>query len=127
MIASKSFRRTCTVVALLGLTLGTAQLSAYTYQWMGGSTGVWNDDSGSWTRFACGSPCYEYPGTGDDAVIPDDVTFGADTFTSDDLSISDSDVRFGPTGSGYCIEVNGYTFDSVTISASSGQTAQLRG
>ncbi len=115
------------VMALLGLTVGAVRVFAYSYTWIGGSIGLWDADDGSWTRPGCGSPCYEYPGTGDDATIPDDVTFGADSFTSDDLTISNSDVRFGPTGSGYCTELSGYTFDSVSITASSGQTAQLRG
>lgn len=127
MIASKGSKRTSLMVLLTALPLTAVPVIAYTYTWIGGSAGAWDADDGAWTRTGCGSPCNEYPGTGDDAVIPESVAFGAESFTSDDLSVVDAEVRFGPTGTGYCTELDVYTFDSISISATSGNSAQLRG
>lgn len=127
MIASKSLKRTCAVMALLGLSLCAAKALAYSYTWTGNTNSLWTG-SDNWTRAGCGSPCNEYPdGTDDDATIPENITFTSYSATIDDLTISDSDVRFGGTGSGYCDSLHAYTFDTVTVTASSGNSAQLRG
>jgi len=114
-------------MALLGLSLCAVKALAYSYTWTGNTNSSWTG-SDNWTRSGCGSPCNEYPdGTDDDATVPDDVTFVDHSATIDDLTVVDSDVRFGYTGSGYCDSVHSFVFDSVTVSASSGNTAQLRG
>lgn len=127
MIASKTSRRTSLMVLLAATPLTAVPVIAYTYTWTGNTNSSWTGYD-NWTRAGCGSPCNEYPdGTDDDAVIPDGNTFPGYSITIDDLSISDSDVRFGGTGGGYCEALHVYTFDSITVSASSGETAVLRG
>lgn len=129
MIASKSLRRTCTVVALLGLCLSASTVIAFSYTWAGGSSGSWNG-SYVWNRSGC-SPCDEYPDdTGDDATIDSAVSLLDIDETIDDLSITDADVRIGRQGTGICTSPDVLTYltvDSVTITATSGNTAQMRG
>jgi hypothetical protein len=127
MIVNRISRRTCAVVALLGLSLFGANVWAYLYTWEGGSTGYWCE-ADNWSRTGCGSPCEECPDdTGDDAIIESSVTFLQYVSDEiDDLTVSNGDVRLGPTGTGICGTPYDLIVDTVIIEGST-NGAKLRG
>lgn len=115
-------------MAILAITLGAFTAFGYPYTWVGLVDNDWGDE-GNWERPGCSTDCGYPDDTSDDATITDSlaIVFPATSPEIDDLTIADADVRLGPTGSGYCSSFAALTADSIVISASSGQTAKLRG
>lgn len=126
MIASKAKWRTSLMVLLTAIPLTAVPVIAYTYTWTGNTNNYWDDEN--WTRTGCGSPCTEWPDDpSDSAVFTTSVNVDDITETVDHLTISNAEVRIGKNSTGYCQEAWGLTVDSVTVIASSGNSAKLRG
>ena len=112
---------------MVGVGVLAAVAAAYTYTYVAESAGEWCGYE-HWTRTGCTEGCEECPDdTGDDAIFETNATVEESDVEADDVTIIDADVRFGKYSTGYCQEVFHLYFDSITIFATNGNTAQLRG